>query len=159
MSNLIGGWIPAVTASVVTALFFVGCSGPAAVSPVTEPTVDWKSLPGWVLKRITELGAQPVANPPAFMARYWYRDQVVYFVPSLRWHSPSVLYDADGNILCFPSGGNERGGSKCPDFFQERANEEIVWRDERPPPRSSHAPELLFLGLAALQVVHITLMD
>ena len=32
-------------------------------------------------------------------------------------------------IICYPDGGG--GDGRCPNFFQDRKNEVLVWRDAR----------------------------
>jgi uncharacterized protein DUF6970 len=57
------------------ALIIAGCgTNPAA--PDTS-----SSEPIWVMALIRQLGTEPVANPPAFVARYNYKGQDVYFAP------------------------------------------------------------------------------
>ena len=91
--------------------------------------------PAWLTRLIHEIESQPVANPPAFIARYEYGGQVVYYLPPRCCDIPSNLYDAAGAIICHPDGGMTGGGDgRCPDFFARRSNEQIVWRDPRGSP-------------------------
>jgi hypothetical protein len=103
-----------------------GCSGtPAAPNPAT-------TLPAWLTTLIQQLEAQPVANPPAFIARYEYKGNIVYFVPQRCCDVMSVVYRSDGAVMCQADGGLAgTGDGRCPDFFAERRNELIVWRDPR----------------------------
>ncbi len=99
----------------------------AAENPVAPDRV-----PGWVTSLIRELENQPAANPPAFIARYAYLGEIVYFVPARCCDIWSTVYHADGTILCHPDGGiGGSGDGQCPAFFSERTNEQIVWRDPR----------------------------
>jgi hypothetical protein len=42
------------------------------------------------------------------------------------------LYDANRNIICAPGGGfSGAGDGQCPDFFQVRTNEKLIWQDNR----------------------------
>jgi hypothetical protein len=44
----------------------------------------------------------------------------------------SVVYRSDGAVMCQPDGGLAgNGDGRCPDFFVERRNERIIWRDPR----------------------------
>ena len=150
--------VPAVATLVVTVGFFMGCAGRPSTLPV--PEVDRESLPEWVLNLIATLESQPVASPPAFIARYLYRDQVVYFLPERCCDTESLLYDAEGHVLCsIPTIYDyaPTGGEGCPDFFEKREDEEIVWVDERA--RSNNTPQIVFLVLAAAQLAHIALLD
>jgi uncharacterized protein DUF6970 len=149
--------VRAVTSLLVAALL-LGCSG-SPPPPATEPTVDLDALPDWVQGLIADLEAQPVANPPAYLARYWYRNEFVYFLPARCCDIPSVLYDANGAVLCLPSGGIAGGGDgRCADFFDERRDETIVWKDERGSSGNGDGLALVFFGLGAAQLMHILVL-
>jgi Domain of unknown function (DUF6970) len=110
----------------MSVLLAMGC---AEKNPVTPD-----SHQDWVASLIRRLETQPVANPPAFIARYAYRGRIVYYLPAQCCDVWSTLYQADGAILCHPDGGFAGGGDgRCPAFFAERTNEQIVWRDPRSP--------------------------
>ena len=97
-----------------------------------ERPLSPEPLPKWLTSLIRELETQPVANPPAFIARYDYQRRVVYYLPARCCDIYSNLYGANGAILCHPDGGLAGGGDAgCPDFFDQRKNEEIIWRDPR----------------------------
>lgn len=99
-----------------------------AVSPSGGPA----ALPEAVTRLINELEAQPPANPPAFIASYDYRGQVVYYLPPRCCDIFGDLYDAEGQIICHPDGGLAgKGDGRCPDFISQRTNEKIIWRDLR----------------------------
>jgi len=88
--------------------------------------------PKWLTVLIKELESEPVANPPAFLARYDYRGQVVYYLPPRCCDIPSSVYSATGAVICQADGGfSGDGDGRCPDFFELRKNEEIIWRDPR----------------------------
>ena len=91
-----------------------------------------ESLPGWRTELIEQLESQPLANPPLSITRYEYQGQIVYYLPPQCCDVWSVLYDADGNIICSPDGGfTGAGDGRCPTFFAERKDELVVWRDSR----------------------------
>jgi uncharacterized protein DUF6970 len=91
-------------------------------------------VPAWLTALTHEVEAQPVANPPALIARYDYKGQSVYFLPQQCCDVMGVLYRADGSVMCRPDGGlTGRGDGQCADFFVERKNEQIIWRDARGP--------------------------
>ena len=152
------GWMVAVTAMVVTAIFFLGCSAPNRSAPPPEIRVNPVTLPEWLQAKIEEISSEPVTYPPASIARYWYRNQTVYFVPPGYHELAGTLFDAEGVLLCHPGVGRN-SDSRCPDFFEACSEEEVVWRDDRELPKGSNAPELLFFALAAIQVIHITLIN
>lgn len=102
-------------------LFVLGCS------QSTEP-----EIPGWVNNLVSEYKAQPVGNPPQSIWQYEYKDQLVYFVPAQCCDQFSTLYDKNGNVICSPDGGiGGSGDGRCSDFFIERKNEKIIWKDSR----------------------------
>ena len=73
-----------------------------------------------------------VANPPATVWQYEYKDQLVYFIPPQCCDVPSRLLDKNCNSVCSPDGGlTGKGDGKCPDFFEQRTNEKLIWRDDR----------------------------
>jgi hypothetical protein len=105
-------------------LAIAGCNQ----KPVAPDTLS--SAPAWVMALISQLGTQPVANPPAFVARYEYKGQEVYFVPQRCCDVMSVVYRSDGAVMCHPDGGiNGKGDGMCADFFADRQDERIIWRD------------------------------
>ena len=88
--------------------------------------------PKWLMTLIQGLESQPVANPPALIARYDYRGQVVYYLPPRCCDIPSNVYNAAGTIICHADGGFDgTGDGRCPDFFSARKKEKIIWRDSR----------------------------
>jgi hypothetical protein len=102
-------------------IFLAGCS---QATP--------SSNPAWVDKLIKQFGSDPVGNPPQSIWSYDYNGQVVYFVPAQCCDQYSMLYDASGSVICAPDGGfTGKGDGKCPDFFTERSNEQLIWQDSR----------------------------
>jgi Domain of unknown function (DUF6970) len=113
---------------VTTMLFAMALSGACNRSPIAPDTAS----PPWLTMLIARLEAEPVANPPALVARYDYAGQSVYFLPQRCCDQMSVLYQADGTTLCHPDGGiTGLGDRRCPSFLSERRNEHIIWRDPR----------------------------
>jgi hypothetical protein len=90
------------------------------------------SNPAWVDKLISQFEHDPVANPPLSIWRYDYNGQTVYFVPAHCCDIFSVVYTANGEVLCSPDGGlTGAGDGKCPDFFTTRTGEQLIWQDSR----------------------------
>jgi hypothetical protein len=90
------------------------------------------SHPDWLTPVIAELEREPVANPPAYLASYEYKGETVYYLPPRCCDVPSTVYGPTGTILCSADGGlTGRGDGRCPDFFAERRDEQIIWRDQR----------------------------
>ncbi len=99
----------------------------AACSPSAQ-----SGNPAWVDKLIKQFEKNPVGNPPLSIWKYEYNGQTVYFVPAHCCDIPSVVYDASGSQLCSPDGGiTGQGDGKCPNFFTERTNEQLIWQDSR----------------------------
>lgn len=100
-------------------------SGLAAATPPADSPV-------FVAQLIAAFRAAPPTTPRASILRYAYRGQTVYFVPARCCDIPSTLYDAGGRRLCEPDGGFVGGGDgRCPDFFERRGGETLVWKDLR----------------------------
>jgi hypothetical protein len=103
-----------------------------AACALSGPEAD---APDWLARLITELESEPVANPPAFIARYEYKGLTVYYLPPRCCDVPSTAYDSTGTVICSADGGiTGKGDGRCPDFFAERKDEQIIWRDKRPAP-------------------------
>jgi hypothetical protein len=113
----------------LTFLMSVACAGNPAAPDSNG------SMPAWLTTLVRQSEAQPAANPPAFIARYDYKGQTMYFLPQRCCDIMSVLYRSDGSVACHPDGGlTGRGDGQCADFFRERRNEQIIWRDARGAP-------------------------
>ncbi len=96
------------------------------------------SRPDWLTMRIAEIEREPVANPPALIARYDYKGQPVYYLPPRCCDIPSDVYDTTGAVICHADGGyTGKGDGRCADFLAERRNEKVIWRDPRPAPSSN----------------------
>jgi hypothetical protein len=103
-----------------------------ALSAACAPATSVSDAPEWLTALIQELETQPVANPPAFIARYEYQGQTVYYLPSRCCDIPSNVYNASGIIICHADGGlTGAGDGRCADFLSARKDEKIVWRDVR----------------------------
>lgn len=104
------------------AVLMAACAKGTSVSPHPE----------WLTALIQTLESQPVANPPAFIARYDYRGEAVYYLPPRCCDIPSIVYSATGTIICLADGGITGGGDgRCSDFLSTRKNEQVIWRDLR----------------------------
>ena len=88
-------------------------------------------IPPLVAQLIAEYKAAGPGKSPGFVWRYRFKGQTVFYVPAqFCCDFLSQLYDTDGKLLCHPDGGLAGGGDgKCPDFFHERSNEELLWSD------------------------------
>lgn len=81
---------------------------------------------------IDEILSGAVWNPPAKIYSYKYNGQTVYYVPPRCCDIPSVLYDENCNIICYPDGGfSGIGDGRCNDFFASRTDGKLIWEDRR----------------------------
>ena len=88
--------------------------------------------PEWLGNLIQKYSTEPIGNPPQSIWKYEYKNQVVYYVPPQCCDQFSSLYNKDGNLICAPDGGiTGQGDGRCPDFFQLRKNEKLIWKDSR----------------------------
>ncbi|MCX7048319.1 MAG: hypothetical protein NTX50_22895 [Candidatus Sumerlaeota bacterium] len=88
--------------------------------------------PEWLGALIAKFESAPAGNPQRRIYRYEYKGQTVYYVPPQSADRFSVLYDAQGKVIGAPDGGfTGRGDGRCPDFFKERKNEQLIWQDKR----------------------------
>jgi hypothetical protein len=105
--------------------FFIMLNGCSSSTPLIENT-------GWVDTLVEKFQREPVGNPPQSIWRYTYRDQIVYYVPAQCCDQFSSLYDSAGCIICAPDGGiTGKGDRQCLDFFEERKDEKLIWKDPR----------------------------
>ncbi|HEX7541492.1 MAG TPA: hypothetical protein VF352_05115 [Anaerolineales bacterium] len=108
--------------SILLPLFLISCTH--STSPDGNPE--------WVKNLIATYEKDSVGNPPQSIWQYEYNGQIVYYVPPQCCDQFSTLYDANGTVICAPDGGfTGHGDGKCSDFFQERKNEKLIWKDPR----------------------------
>ena len=87
-----------------------------------------------IQEKIASFKKQPVANPPIGVYQYSYNCNLVYYVSAPCCDQYTTLYDENCNIICRPGGGiTGKGDGKCPDFFEKRINEKVIWQDDRKP--------------------------
>ncbi len=78
--------------------------------------------------------AAPVGTPGYSITRYVYQGQTVFYVPAQCCDGLSALLDSCGQPICAPDGGlSGAGDGQCPDFFDARTDEMLVWSDPRNP--------------------------
>jgi len=115
----------------VTGVVFAGVLLASSAACSGVKTIEAPNPP-WLDSLIARLESEPVADPPAYIARYWYRGRTVYYLPARCCDVESVLFDASGAVLCNPDGGIAGAvDGRCSDFFSTRSNERIIWRDTR----------------------------
>ena len=102
-------------------------SGLAGCTPVVP-----EEHPAFIKQLIADIETRPAANSPGAIWKYRYDGRAVYYVPPSCCDVPSMLFDADGQVLCGPDGGfTGKGDGRCPDFFGRRSDERKIWDDRR----------------------------
>lgn len=63
--------------------------------------------------------------------QYDFNGKVVYYFPPQCCDRMSALYDSKCNLLCHPDGGFSGGGDgNCNDFFKNRTNGKLIWKNK-----------------------------
>ena len=89
-------------------------------------------IPQCMQQMITDYQNRPVQNPSAEFYEYDYKGQKVFYMKPPCCDQLSKLYDSNCNFICSPDGGIiGKGDGKCTDFFTERKNEKLIWKDPR----------------------------
>jgi hypothetical protein len=95
-------------------------------------TSEPESVPGWLEALIAQIELEDVTVPPTAIYRYQYAGETVYFRTARCCDVRSIVYDAEGSVICEPSGGVNGGGDgRCPDFFETRTEERLIYLDPR----------------------------
>jgi hypothetical protein len=103
----------------------------------TAPQADVKetnaqTLPSCIQQKIDSIKNQPKWNPPAEVNEYVYNGKTVYLFSADCCDQYNVVYDAQCNYVCAPSGGiTGKGDRKCEDFNTAAKLIRVVWKDER----------------------------
>lgn len=85
-----------------------------------------------IQEKIEAIKAQPRWNPPAQVDEYLYNGKKVYLFSSDCCDQYNILYDAECNYICAPSGGlTGKGDGKCTDFKETAQHLRVVWKDPR----------------------------
>ena len=88
--------------------------------------------PEFVKELVERISKEDVRNPPAKIFRYNFKEATVYYLTAYCCDIPSQLFHEDSSIICSPDGGiSGVGDGKCPDFYETRRDEELVWADRR----------------------------
>jgi len=100
-------------------------------STVARPP-DEAPMPAWLAAKVAEYQRLPPFNPPRSIVRTQYRGKAAFHISPACCDIPSELYDEQGQLLCFPSGGFAGGDGRCPGFMLDESQATLVWRDSRP---------------------------
>ncbi len=107
-------------------LFWIGCK------KLDVP----KGTPGCIKKEIREISRNKGGcDQPLAIYKYEFKGETVYFInygKACGGDMSDIVWDEKCNLICSPAGGITGGGDqKCPDFFQESTNAQLIWIDER----------------------------
>lgn len=95
-------------------------------------TSEPESTPAWLEALIAQIELEDVTVPPTSIYRYQYAGDTVYFRTARCCDIRSIVYDAEGAVLCEPDGGIDGGGDgRCPDFLSTRTEERLIFQDPR----------------------------
>ncbi|MBC5994124.1 DUF6970 domain-containing protein [Pontibacter cellulosilyticus] len=123
--------LQAVVLWVLLASINIACKPGISPQIPEAATANAQAAP-WLSQMIQEMEQGKPSNPPAKVYRYTYNDQQVYYVTGRCCDIPSKLYDMNGNVICEPDGGiTGKGDGRCPDFFEKRSDETLIWEDKR----------------------------
>lgn len=90
------------------------------------------TIPNWLQDTINAIRSRAVTSPGESIWQYTYNGDVVYYRPPICCDIFSVLYDANGNVLCHPDGGIAGlGDGRCNGFVANRTDEKLIWQDPR----------------------------
>lgn len=96
--------------------------------------------PRFIEELIARYEAASEESSAAEIWRYTYRGESVFYVPLSRTSCCdrlSVLYDAEGEVICRPDGGfSGEGDGKCPGFVALPSKGVLLWggaEQEEPP--------------------------
>jgi hypothetical protein len=97
----------------------------------TEPA-GTSANPAWLDAVIAQIQSEPVTTPPSAIYSYRFHGETVYYRIGRCCDQRSILYDANGTVLCEPENGIDGGGDgRCPDFLATRTAERLVFQDPR----------------------------
>lgn len=71
------------------------------------------NTPIWLKSKIE---AYQKSHPLINATKTEYNNKVAYYIPPRCCDIPSELYDENGKLICYPSGGFAGGDGKCPTF-------------------------------------------
>lgn len=84
-----------------------------------------KGTPKCIKKKIKEENSKCLDK----VYEYSYQGETVYlFVPANCPDALYTLYNKNCNLICSPSGGlSGNGDGKCPDFYQQATNKQLIY--------------------------------
>ena len=98
-------------------------------SSAPSPRVEVPGLPVWLRIRLADYDAQAGSAAPRAVFEVPHGGGVAYYVLAGCCDQLDPLVDANGVLLCHPSGGyTGRGDGKCPGALPPAAQRREVWR-------------------------------
>ena len=135
---------PLLTTFALSALLLAGCANRIAqgdAAPLAPPDnsdrassapstrVEVSGLPEWLRIRLADYDALPGPAAPRAVYEVPWRGGVAYYVQAGCCDQLDALVDANGVLLCHPTGGfTGRGDGKCLEELPTVAHRREVWR-------------------------------
>jgi hypothetical protein len=94
--------------------------------------VSADDIPGWVKNTIVQKESAQVDNPPGYIEKCIYQNRNVFYISSGCCDQYSYLYDENQIKVCAPDGGMDgQGDGKCLDYYNEKKDCKMLWKDGR----------------------------
>jgi Domain of unknown function (DUF6970) len=88
--------------------------------------------PEWLDALIAQVELEEVTEPPTAIYGYRYHGETVYYRTARCCDIRSIVYGAEGSVICEPTGGiGGDGDPRCPDFLETRSEERLIFQDPR----------------------------
>jgi hypothetical protein len=87
------------------------------------------NIPSCIKSRIQNIKSENVWNPPATIWQYKYNGKIVYYIPPRCCDIPGAIIDENCNAVCYD--GGLIPSDDCEDFFENRTDEKLIWKDNR----------------------------
>ena len=130
--------LPALTAAVAGCVHRIEKGEAAPIAPplgsdragsTPSTRVEVAGLPEWLRIRLADYDAQSGAAAPRAVYQVAYGDGVAYYTLAGCCDQLDPLVDANGVLLCYPTGGyTGHGDGKCPRALPPPAQRREVWR-------------------------------
>lgn len=87
--------------------------------------------PQWLDQKLDSLQSLPLQNPPLAIYSFTFNGEKVYYFTAPCCDQYTSLYNQKGILICNPDGGiTGEGDGKCPDFYDKRSNENLIWQQK-----------------------------
>ena len=103
-----------------------------AIAGLSKKCGKEAGTPTCIQSKIDSIKKAPKGNPPTEITQYQYNNKTVYLISSPCCDQYNIVYDAQCNYVCAPTGGfSGRGDLKCTDFDSTAKFIKLIWKDER----------------------------